>query len=182
VKLKTVAQKLYQSVKLTQEETIYWNSFSNSEKSYILTGDSAQSLDFTEYQKAGFSVDFLPQVEQIAPDWQEPNLFFEPSSSDSDSSEDPDYVQPVPTRRIITTSDDSWPDNSNSQGLYQPSTSKQPSDPQEPNIDSDSTTSSDSEPPRKTVTKQSERNSWKSTYSKEWKPTKKPLLYQIQNQ
>ena len=58
LKLQTIAKKLYQSVKLTKEETSYWNSFSNSEKSYILTGDSAQSLDFTEYQKAGFSVDF----------------------------------------------------------------------------------------------------------------------------
>ncbi len=177
MKLKTIAQKLYQSVKLTQEETSYWNSFSNSEKSYILTGDSEQSLDFTEYQKAGFSVNFLPQVEQEEPDWQEPDLFFEPSTSDSDSSEDPDYVQLVPGRNI-TTSDDSWPDNSNSQGLYQPSTSKQTSNQQEQSLDSDSATSTDSEPPRKTATKQNSKDSWKSTHSKEWKPTKKNVIVQ----
>ncbi len=38
VKLQTIARKLYQSLKLTKEETTFWNSFSNSEKSYILTG------------------------------------------------------------------------------------------------------------------------------------------------
>ena len=76
VKLQTIAKKLYQSLKLTQEETTFWNSFPNSEKSYILTGDSANSFDFTEYQKAGFSVNFLPQVEHEQLNWQEPDLFF----------------------------------------------------------------------------------------------------------
>jgi transcription-repair coupling factor (superfamily II helicase) len=90
VKLQTIAKKLYQSLKLTQEETTFWNSFPNSEKSYILTGDSAHSFDFTEYQKAGFSVNFLPQVEHEELNWQEPDLFFDPSTSDSDSSEDTD--------------------------------------------------------------------------------------------
>ena len=118
---------MYQSIKLTQEETTFWNSFSNSEKSYILTGDTAQSLDFTEYQRAGFSVEFQPQEVDFQEEhhWQEPNLFFEPSSSDSDSSDDPDYIPPVPVKRVITTSDDSWPDNSNSQPLIQHSTLKQ---------------------------------------------------------
>jgi hypothetical protein len=78
---------------LTQEESSFWNSFSNNKKSYILTGNTAQSLDFTEYQRAGFCVELQPQVDiQEVQDWQEPNLFFDPSSSDSDSSEDLDYV------------------------------------------------------------------------------------------
>ncbi len=176
VKLKMIAQKLYQSIQLTQEEKNYWNSFSNCEKSYILTGDSAQSLDFTEYQSADFSVDFLPQEEQIVPDWQEQNLYFEPSSSDSDTSEDPEYVQPEPTRKTITTSDESWPETSNSQGFFQPSSSKTLGDQQETNRDSSSASSSDSEPPRKTVTTQKNKDSWKSTDSKEWKPTRKPVI------
>jgi hypothetical protein len=49
LKLKTIAKK---SIKLTQEETTFWNSFSNREKSYILIGVIAQSLHFTEYQRA----------------------------------------------------------------------------------------------------------------------------------
>jgi hypothetical protein len=76
LKLKTIAKKLYQSVKLTQEETSFWNSYSNIEKSYILTGDTAQSLDFTEYQRAGYCGELQPQVDiQEEQDWQEPNLF-----------------------------------------------------------------------------------------------------------
>jgi hypothetical protein len=47
-KLTTIAKQLYQSIKLTHEEASFWNSFSNVEKSYILTGDTAQSLDSTE--------------------------------------------------------------------------------------------------------------------------------------
>jgi hypothetical protein len=47
LKLKTIAKKIYQSIQLTKEETLFWNLFSNSEKSYILTGDTAQTLDFT---------------------------------------------------------------------------------------------------------------------------------------
>jgi hypothetical protein len=91
LKLKTIAKKLYQSIKLTQEESSFWNSFSNTKKSYILTGDLAQSLDFTEYQRAGFCVEHQIQVDlQEEQDWRVPNLFFEPSSCDSDSSEDPD--------------------------------------------------------------------------------------------
>jgi hypothetical protein len=176
LKLQTIAKKLYQSVKLSQEETSFWNSFSNSEKSYILTGDSAQTLEFTEYQKASFSVKLLPQVEQEEQDWQEPEEYFEPSTSDSDSSEDPDYVPPTPKKNIITTSDDSWPDNSNSQGFLQPSTSKQAREQQEQILDSDSATSSDSEPPQRTLKTHNSKDSWKNTDSKEWKPAKKTLI------
>jgi hypothetical protein len=164
-------------LKLTQEETSLWNSFSNSEKSYISTGDSAQSFDFTECQKAGFSVNFLPQVElQEEQDWQKPHLVFDPSPSDSDFSEDPDYVQPEPRKRIITTSDDSWRDNSNSQPLSPPSTSKQTSEQQEPSLDSDSATSSDSEPIQRTVKSHNNKDSWKSTSSNEWKPSKRTVI------
>jgi hypothetical protein len=36
LKLKTIANKIYHSITLTQEEKVFWNSFPNSEKSYIL--------------------------------------------------------------------------------------------------------------------------------------------------
>jgi hypothetical protein len=176
LKLRKIATKLYQSIKLTQEETTFWNSFPNSEKSYILTGDSAHSFDFTEYQKAGFSVNFLPQVEHEELNWKEPNLFFDPSSSDSDSSNDPDYVRPEPKKRIITTSDNSWPDNSNSQPLIQPSTSQLTSEQKEPSLDSDSETSSESEPEQKTVKTHSNKDSWKNNSSTEWKPPKRTVI------
>jgi hypothetical protein len=39
LKLRTIATKRYQSIKLTQEETTFWNSFSNIKKSYILTSN-----------------------------------------------------------------------------------------------------------------------------------------------
>jgi hypothetical protein len=106
LQLGTIAKKLYQTIKLTQEETSFWNSFSNIEKSYFLSGDTAQSLDFTEYQRAGYCGELQPQVDiQEEQDWLETNLYFDPSSSDSDSSEDPDYLPPLPLKRIITTSD-----------------------------------------------------------------------------
>ena len=56
---------------------------------------------------------------------QYPFLFFDPATSESDSSEDPDYIPPVPLKKVITTSDDIWPDNSNSSLYNQPSTSRQ---------------------------------------------------------
>ena len=125
LKLKIIAQKIYQSIQLTLAETSFWNSFSNSKKSYILSGDSAHTLYFTEYQSTGFCGEQQPEEipEQEENNWQEPNVFFEPSSSDSDSSEDPDYIPPSNIKRVITTSDDSWPDNSNSALKNQPSTS-----------------------------------------------------------
>jgi hypothetical protein len=73
---------------------------------------------------------------------QEINLFFEPSSSYSDSSEDPDFIPPVPLKKIITTFDDSWPDNSNSTLYNQPSTSRQQIGEQDnPSLESNSTDS-----------------------------------------
>jgi hypothetical protein len=48
IKLKTIAKKIYQYIQLTKEEASFWNSFPNSEKSYILTGEKAQTLEFTK--------------------------------------------------------------------------------------------------------------------------------------
>jgi hypothetical protein len=50
LKLKTIAKKSIQSLPLSQSEIIFWNSFPNTENSYILTGDSQCSLDFNLYQ------------------------------------------------------------------------------------------------------------------------------------
>jgi hypothetical protein len=47
LKLKTIAKKIYQFIQLTKEEASFWNSFPNTDKSYILTGDTAHTLDFT---------------------------------------------------------------------------------------------------------------------------------------
>ena len=42
---------------LIREVHNYWNSFSNPEKSDILTGDSQVTLDFTEYQNSGYQIE-----------------------------------------------------------------------------------------------------------------------------
>ena len=57
LKLKTIANKIFQSVQLSQAENSFWKSFSNNEKAYILTGDPQESLDFTKYQSAGYIVE-----------------------------------------------------------------------------------------------------------------------------
>jgi hypothetical protein len=191
LKLKLIAKKIYQSIKLTQKETMFWNSFSNSEKSYILTGDTAQSLDFTEYQRTGFSVEPQPQDIKLQQEqhWQEPNLFFKTSSSGSDSSEEPDYLPPVQVKRVITTSDDSWPENSNSQPLIQPLTAKQAGEQENLNLDSDSETSmeSDYQPGEISTTpaisskgrpvgSRNIKDSWKNTATTEWKPPRKMVI------
>ena len=66
LKLKTIANKIYHSVSLTQEVKVFWNSFPNSEKSCIFTADTQNSLDFTEYLSAGYIVEDQPQ-EQLFP-------------------------------------------------------------------------------------------------------------------
>jgi hypothetical protein len=109
-------------------------------------------------------------------DWLEPNLFLEPSSSDSDSSEDPDYNPAVPLRRFVSTSDVSWPGNSNSEPLNQPSMSQQANRQQEPNLDSDSETSTDSEPAKKSIKSKNTTESWKNTASTLWKPSRKVVI------
>jgi hypothetical protein len=60
--LKTIADKILQSVPLSQSKNIFWNSFSNSEKSHILTGDSQCSLDFTLYQESGYRDGCLEEI------------------------------------------------------------------------------------------------------------------------
>jgi hypothetical protein len=183
-KLKTIAKKIYQSIKLCKEEASFWNSFPNSEKSYILTRHSAQTLEFTKYQKSGYCSEHLPAeyFEQEDQNWQEPNLFFELSSSDSDSSEDPNYIQPVPLKKTITTSDDSWPDNSNSSLYNRPSTSKQQQAEQDnPGLESNSSTESsetDTTPSTPTRGRPKAKNmvdSWKNTATTLWKPTTKVI-------
>jgi hypothetical protein len=78
--------------------------------------------------------------------WQYSNLFFDPSTSEnSNSLEDSNYAPPTPLRKIITTSDDSWPDNSNSQTSDQTSTSNQAGNQNHPASNSDPEISSDSE-------------------------------------
>jgi hypothetical protein len=179
---KTIAKKIYQSIQLTKNETSFWNSFPNSEKSYSLTHNTAQTLDFTEYQKSGFCSEHQPEEILVQEDqyWQEPNLFFEPSSPDYDSSEDPDYIPPVPLKKVITTSDDSWPNNSNSSLYNQPSTSRQQTARQDnPSLESNSSTSSsDTDTTPSTPTKGRPRtkniiDSWKNTATTLWKPTKR---------
>jgi hypothetical protein len=205
LKLKTMAIKIYHSVNLTQEEKVFWNSFPNSEKWYILTGDTESSLNFTEYQRAGNVVgdQFQEEVQhapQVHHQEHHPNLFFDPSSSeDSDSSEDPDYIPPTPLRRVITTSDDSWPDNSNSQTSVPSSTANQAGNQNHPVIDSDSEISSDREievalpedviqeaviPQAKPVTSprgrppgsKNQPNSWKYTSAPKCKPMSKIVV------
>ncbi len=180
-KLKVIAKKIYQSTKLTNEETSFWNSFPNSEKSYILTGDTATTIDFTEYQHSTFCSDHqeAQPAEEVVP-WEDQNLFFDPSSSDTDSSEDPDYNPTVPEKRVITHSDDSWPDNSSSNLLHQPSTSNQlPKVQSDNNLDSHSSTESsdiDNSPPKlanKTGTSKSFVDTWKNTAQTLWKPSYK---------
>jgi hypothetical protein len=179
LKLKTIAKKIYQSSRLTEEEASFWNSFPNSEKSYILTGDSASTLDFTEYQKATFCSEQQNNQGQNQEDNEQQNLFFEPSSSDTDSSDDSDYIQPIPLRRIISNTDDSWPDNSGSNLFNQPSTSTQQPK-QQDNLDLDRNSSTDSSEidlsPKVTTKNKPTKSivdSWKNTAQSLWKPSSK---------
>jgi hypothetical protein len=186
LKLKTIAQKIYQSIQLTLAETSFWNSFSNSEKSYILTGNSAHTLDFTECQSTGFCGEQQPEEipEQEENNWQEPNVFFEPSSSDSDSSEDPDYIPPSNIKRVIKTSDDSWPDSSNSALNNQPpsTSTQQPADLENQELDNNSSSESseqDITPPSLSRNKQKPKllvDSWKNTATTLWKPKTKVVV------
>ena len=179
-KLKVIARKIYQSEKLTHEETSFWNSFPNSEKSYMLTGDTATPLDFTEYQHSTFCCEQqqILQPEEAA-QWENHNLFFDPSSSDTDSSEDPDE-RLVPPTRTTSHTDDSWPDNSNSNLFNQPSTSGQLSKtPSNQELDHDSDTNScdtnlsPQELTNKTKSSKGFIDSWKNTAQTLWKPPSK---------
>jgi hypothetical protein len=116
-------------------------------------------------------------------------LFFKPSSSDSDSSDDPDYSPPVKLKRVITTSDDSWPNNSNSQSNNQPSTSTQSGEQNYPTLDSESETSTDSDnqptdinttpatsPRGRPLGSKNITDSWKNTATTKWKPPRKVVV------
>jgi hypothetical protein len=149
-----------------------------------LTGDTAITIDFTEYQKSTFCSEHqeVQNFEQEEP-WEEQNLFFEPSSSDTDSSEDPDYTPQIPFRKIISNTDDSWPDNSNSNLATQPSTSGQlPREQSNQNLDSNSSTESsdiDNSPPTFTKKNLPTRNfvdSWKKSAQSLWKPSSKIIV------
>ena len=49
-----IALKLHQSIQFTQSEKEYWNNFTKEEKAYFITGDSQQTLNFTQYQPGYF--------------------------------------------------------------------------------------------------------------------------------
>jgi hypothetical protein len=63
---------IYNSVKLSREEMHYWNSFSNTEKSYLLTSDSQIMLDFTEHQSSGYIIKEELLIEELQPVLQLP--------------------------------------------------------------------------------------------------------------
>jgi hypothetical protein len=94
--------KFHLSVTLSHEENILWFSFPNCEKSYIATGDSQCSLDFTSIQTSGYLVEDEFEIKERHPPPTLPAeecLHFEPDTSLEDSSEadDPDYqsfIQP----------------------------------------------------------------------------------------
>jgi hypothetical protein len=62
-KLTAIAIKLHQSIALTQSEKDYWKNFSKEEKSYIITGDSQLTLDFTQYQEGYYSSEYWKLVQ-----------------------------------------------------------------------------------------------------------------------
>ena len=115
VKLKSIAFKNFHSIQLSQEENIYWNSFSNSERAYLLTGDSQSPIDFTEHQSATYQFEeeyqlqdhhHVPAQQVIFPE-EHVNLFFDPSTSeDSSDSDDPNYI-PFPPHPYLIALDNS---------------------------------------------------------------------------
>jgi hypothetical protein len=185
LKLKTIAKKIYQFIQQTKEEASFWNSFPNTEKSYILTGDTAHTIDFTEYQDSNYCSEHqeIQNFEHEKQNWEEPNLCFEPSTSDSDSSEGPDYIPQNQLRSVISNTDDSWPDNSNSTLGNHPSTSGQlPKGQNNQDLDSNlSTETSEAEttPPKITANTQSTKHivdSLKNTVQTLWKPASKVVI------
>ena len=101
LKLKTIARKIIQSLPLSQSEIIFWNSFPNTEKSHILTGDSQCSLDFNLYQESNYQFEGEFDIEEVLPPQValQQNFYFDPptSSEDSDDSDDPENrpLEPV---------------------------------------------------------------------------------------
>jgi hypothetical protein len=91
-KLTAIALKLHQSITLTQSERNYWQNFSKEEKSYIITGDSQHTLDFTQYQQGYFSKDYW---NYLLPDQPAPPNPTHPEEDD-DTDPDPDLVADEP--------------------------------------------------------------------------------------
>jgi hypothetical protein len=90
-KLTAIALKLHQSISLTQSEKQYWQNFSKEEKSYIITGDSQHTLDFTQYQEGYFSSDYWTYL------GPEPQIPQQPTNPvDEDEDPDPDLVADEP--------------------------------------------------------------------------------------
>jgi hypothetical protein len=91
-KLTAIALKLHQSIRLTQSEKDYWQNFSKEEKSYIITGDSQHTLDFTQYQQGYFSEDYWNYVQPGQPQPLNPTHPVE----DEDTDPEPDLVADEP--------------------------------------------------------------------------------------
>ena len=91
-KLTAIALKLHQSIALTQSEKKYWQNFSKEEKSYIITGDSQHTLDFTQYQQGYFSEDYWNYLLPEQPLPQNPTHPVEVEDTDPD----PDLVADEP--------------------------------------------------------------------------------------
>jgi hypothetical protein len=149
-----------------------------------LTGATAITIDFTEYQKSTFCSEHqeAQNFEQEEP-WEEQNLFFEPSSSDTDSSEDHEYTPNIPFRKVISNTNNSWPDNSNSNLANQPSTSGLlPRELSNQNLDSNSSSESsdiDNSPltfAKKTLTTKNLVDSRKNTAQTLWEPASKIIV------
>ena len=91
-KLTAIALKLHQSITLTQSEKNYWQNFSKEEKSYIITGDSQHTLDFTQYQQGYFGEDYW---NYLLPDQPVPQNPTHPVADD-DTDPDPDLEADEP--------------------------------------------------------------------------------------
>ena len=91
-KLTAIALKLHQSITLTESERNYWQNFSKEEKSYIITGDAQQTLDFTQYQQGYFSKDYWKYLLPDPPVPQHPTHPVE----DDDTDPDPDLEADEP--------------------------------------------------------------------------------------
>ena len=101
-KLTAIALKLHQAIPLTTTEKQYWNNFTNQEKAYIITGDSQQTLDFTQYQEGYFSGDYwnyLARPVQPIPQ--------NATAPEADEDSDPDLFADEPP--LSSSSEDSIP-------------------------------------------------------------------------
>ena len=178
-------------MKLSQEEHLFWNSFPNSEKSYILTGDSQVSLDFTEYQNSRYQIEEELELQEL-PDIPVPqavidsNLnvqYLDPQSDDSDSSEDPDYFPPEPRVRDLIASDNSLSNSLPPSFLNRANTSSQHSEiakesPERVEEDIKEQPEEEEQAEQSTcrgrqLGSKNKPESWKNTAAHAWKPASK---------